>query len=81
MRTGMRLVALAILVAVLALWFFGGMNRGWTQTTVAVDRVDEVTDQKYKTWEKRFLPGIEFLAGGIVVSGTLVLLSFLFAKK
>jgi hypothetical protein len=81
MRTGLRVAALGLFVVVLALWFFGGMNRGWTKTSIAVARVDEVTEQSYQTWEKRFLPGIDFLGAGAGVSAVLMAASFLFARK
>ena len=81
MRTGIRLVALAVLVVCLALWFFGGMNRGWTKTSVELARVDEVTGLTGYVTEQRFLPGVDFLAAGGLAAGLLWGCSFLFRKK
>jgi hypothetical protein len=74
----LRLSALFVVVVTLALWFFGGMNRGWTKTSVAVEHYEEVTERKYVKWEKRFLPGIEFLAGGLLAGALCFGASFAF---
>jgi hypothetical protein len=81
MRTALRLSALAVAVVCLALWFFGGMNRGWTKTSVAVEHIDPVTEQRGVVWERRFLPGVEFLAGGALLSVLLWACSFLARKS
>ena len=81
MRTGLRVAALAVWVAVVGLWFFGGMNLGWTKTSVPVEHRDEVTDQTYQVWETRFLPGLEFLAGGLSLGLAVYAGSFLARKK
>ena len=63
MRIFLRLAALAVAVVTVALWFFGGPNRGWTKTSVPVPEVDPVLGS-YERWEKRFVPGVDFLAAG-----------------
>jgi hypothetical protein len=81
MRLVLRLAALGIILITFVLWFFGGMNRGWTKTTVTEMRKDPVTDLDFPVTERRFLPGIDFLGGGaglgLLVAGT----SLLFSKK
>ena len=57
MRIAIRLAALAVVVVVLAVWFFGGPNLGWTKTSVPVPFTEMVTEQQGVRWEKRFLPG------------------------
>ncbi len=81
MRIAIRLTALAGAVVVLAVWFFGGPNLGWTKTSVPVPFTDMVTDQQGVRWEKRFLPGVDFLAAGLLAAGLLAGSSFLFRKK
>lgn len=81
MRTGLRIVALAVVVVTLTLWFFGGMNPGWTKTSVQMTGYDEVTEQNYPVWEKRFLPGVDFLGAGLLVGAGLFGSSFLIRKK
>lgn len=48
-----------------ACWLATGANRGWTKTSVAVERTDEVTGIVYREYEKRFSPGVEFLGAGL----------------
>ena len=76
MRTGFRLAALGVLTVTLALWFFGGPNLGWTKTSVAVPFKDDITGIDAVRWEQRFLPGLDFLAGGLVTSAVLLAISF-----
>lgn len=81
MRTILRLAALFIALVTLVLWLFGGPNTGWTKTSVQVKTVDPVTDQDIITWERRFLPGVDFLGGGLLAGALLFGASFLFRRK
>jgi len=81
MRTILRLAALFVALAALVLWLFGGPNTGFTKTSVQVKTVDPVTDQEIITWEKRFLPGVEFLGSGLLTGAVLFGASFLFRRK
>jgi hypothetical protein len=38
---------------------------------------DEITGIDYPTWEKRFVPGVDFLAAGATISLLLLCSSFL----
>ena len=81
MRTSLRLAALAVMVMSAALWFFAGPNVGWTKTSVPRLEKDEVTKQDHTKWEKRFVPGIDFLGTALIASGGLLAGSFLCRKK
>jgi hypothetical protein len=63
------LVALATAI----LWLATGANRGWTKTSVPVKTLDEVTGIEGITYQKKFLPGVDFLAvafaGSVVLAG------------
>lgn len=48
-------------------WAAKGYHRGWTQDEVAVKKIDPVTEIEYLDYEDRFLPGIDYLVGGIAV--------------
>lgn len=72
MRTGFRLAALGVAVVTLTLWFFGGPNLGWTRTRVPV------SGEGGTRWEQRFLPGLDFVAGGLAITGILFAISFAF---
>ena len=81
MRTGLRITSLFLALVAVVLWLFGGPNMGLTKTSEMVKTVDPVTDQEIVTWEKRFLPGVDFLAGGLAGAGVLFGASFLFWRK
>ncbi|MGE3311442.1 MAG: hypothetical protein AB7O66_15855, partial [Limisphaerales bacterium] len=56
---------------------FGGPNLGWTKTSVAVSRVDPVTELEFVEWQKNFVPGLDFLGGVGALAGVLFAVSFL----
>jgi hypothetical protein len=80
MRTGLRIASLFLALVAVVLWLFGGPNMGWTKTSEMVKTVDPVTDQEIVAWEKRFLPGVDFLAGGLAGAGILFGASFVFRR-
>ena len=69
MRLIVRLFALGLAVVVLALWFFGGPNLGWTKNKVGRPLKDEVTGIETVVYEDRWVPGVDFLAGGLLAAG------------
>ena len=71
------LVALAGLLA----WWAGGARRGWTKTSVAVEKIDEITGITYRDYEKKFVPGLEFAVGGAAVGAILVSTGALLGRK
>jgi hypothetical protein len=77
----LRTLALLLLVATLAVWVVTGANRGWTKTSVPVRRTDEVTGITVDDYQKRFVPGIDFLGAALLGSGILAGASFLFRTK
>jgi hypothetical protein len=81
MRTGLRVAALTVALVGAALWFFGGPNLGWTKTSVPEKFIDPVTEQEGQRWEKRFVPGVDFLGATLTGAGILAGGSFLFRKR
>ena len=81
MRTKLRVAALLLALAVFAFWCFGGPNLGWTKTSVPEKHVDPVTELEVNVYVKRFVPGVDFLAAGLVVSGLIAACSFLLPKS
>jgi len=78
--------ALRILAVIVALGFAGtwlslGANTGWTKTSVPVKVVDEITGIESQTWEDKFVPGLEFLGGGLFVAVVIGGASFFFRKN
>ena len=68
-------------MAGLAAWLAAGANRGWTKNRVEKRTVDEVTGIEGITYEDRFVPGVDLLAGTLVGAGVLAGVSLLFRKK
>ena len=65
MKWALRVLALLIAASTLALWIAGSAHRGWTKTSVAIEKTDEVTGLVYREYEKRFVPGVDALAAGL----------------
>ena len=81
MRTLLRAVAAVIAVGVVGFWCFAGMNRGWTKTSVAHKEKDPVTEIEVDRYEKKFVPGVDFLGAGLAVAVLAGGCSYLFRKK
>lgn len=82
MRTLFRLAALLVALVTLALWAWGGFHRGWTKTSVLRERPDPVVPELIeRTWEKKFVPGLDFLAGGALAASLLAGISFFCRRK
>ena len=62
-------------------WAAAGANRGWTKTSVPRKMVDEVTGIEGVSYEKRFVPGVDFLGATLLGAGVLAGASFLFRTK
>jgi len=76
-RLGFRFLGLLVMVSVIAAWLALGADQGWTKTTSTTQKVDEITGIEYPVIEKRFIPGLDFLAAGILGGAFLTGLSFL----
>ena len=77
MKLLLRLLAAAAFVGANALWFAAGANHGWTKTRVPVSTLDEVTGLTAISYERRFVPGLDFLAVAVLATGGLAGVSFL----
>ena len=71
MKRVLKLLALLVLLAAGATWLVTGANRGWTKTSVAVKTLDPVTEIEGITYQKKFLPGVDFL--GATLGGAVLL--------
>lgn len=78
---GLRILALVVALAFVGTWVSLGANTGWTKTSVPVTIVDEITGIESQTWEEQFVPGLEFLGGGIFAAAVIGGASFLFRKN
>lgn len=82
-RTSTLLLALALFdaLASAAFWTAKGANMGWTKTQVEVVTVDEVTGLERRTWQKRFVPGVEFLGVCWLGAGAVATIGWLLRKQ
>lgn len=80
MKRTLRILAFAILILACGIWAITGANRGWTKTSAPIKKLDEVTGIEGIEYEKRFSPGVDFLALALFGSGILLGLSFTFRK-
>ena len=78
MRKTFRWLGGLVTVVTVALWLFCGRNMGWTKTSVPVKTREEATGLENIVWEKRFSPGVDFLAAGVLVGVVLFGASFCF---
>ncbi|MCS7090421.1 MAG: hypothetical protein RMN51_08965 [Verrucomicrobiota bacterium] len=76
-RRVFRLASLGLLLAGVGLWLLGGAHVGWTQTSVPIRTLDEVTGLEAVQYKRRFVPGVDFLAIILCVAGLLAGTSFL----
>src|SRR5215475_14091600 len=77
----LRWFALFVAVGALIWWIAGGANRGWTKTSVPVKRTDEVTGISVDDYQKRFVPGLDFLAAPFTGAAVLAGISLFLNKK
>jgi hypothetical protein len=81
MRTILRVAALLIALVTMAFWFFSGPNLKWTRNWVSHKEKDPVTELEVDRYEKRFVPGVDFLGGGLAVAFVAGAASFFFRKQ
>jgi hypothetical protein len=81
MKKALRILAVLVLLAAGTTWLVTGANRGWTKTSVAIKTLDPVTEIEGITYQKKFLPGVDFLGGAAVVAVGLASASFFFRNK
>lgn len=81
MRKILQIIALLIALATVVIWLATGANRGWTKTEVAVKTLDPVTEIEGISYEKKFLPGVDFLGAAFGGAALLAVASFFFRKS
>jgi hypothetical protein len=81
MRTILRIAALFLAIGVTVFWLFGGPNLGWTKNSVERLERDPVTEIDKHIFERRFVPGVDFLGAGLIASALIAGVSFFFARR
>ncbi len=80
-RLQLRLAAAAIALAALMIWVATGANLGWSKDQIALKKTDEVTGIEYIEYQKKYVPGIEFLGIGLAAAGAIAAASFFIRKQ
>jgi hypothetical protein len=80
MKKILQLLAILVLLAAGTTWLATGASRGWTKTSVMVKTLDPVTGIEGITYQKKFLPGVDFLGASALVAGLLAGTSLFFRK-
>ncbi len=80
-RVLLRGVGVLLALFVVCVWSAKGYNRGWTKNQVAVKQVDPITELEYETFERRFVPGLDYLGGGILLGAALFGATFLGRRR
>lgn len=70
-----------IALFVICFWSAKGYNRGWTKNQVPVTQIDPITEIPFVTYEKRFVPGVDYLGGGIFAGLLIFSATFLPARS
>jgi nitroreductase len=81
MKRTLQLLAVLVLLAAGTTWLATGANCGWTKTSLAVKTLDTVTGIEGISYEKKFLPGVDFLGAAALVAGLLAGTSLFFRHK
>ncbi len=71
------MVAAILVIGSIVFWAAAGANRGWTKTSVPRKIVDQVTGIEGVTYEKHFVPGVDFLGAAFLAAGIVAGISFL----
>jgi hypothetical protein len=80
MKRILQILALLVVLTTATTWLVTGANRGWTKTSVPVKTLDEVTGIEGITYQKKFLPGVDFLGAAFGGAALLAGASFFFRK-
>jgi len=79
-RTKLRVAAALLALVTTAFWFFSGPNTGWTKHRVVHMIKDPVTEIEGPVYEKRYIPGLDFLVCGLGLALAPAIASFFFRK-
>lgn len=76
-RILLRGAGVLLALGVICFWAAKGANRGWTKNQVPVNQIDPLTEVPFVTYEKRFVPGVDYLASGLIAGAALFGATFL----
>ncbi|HZI33244.1 MAG TPA: hypothetical protein VFF11_12965 [Candidatus Binatia bacterium] len=80
MRKTLQILALLVVLGTAITWLVTGANRGWTKTSVPVKTLDKVTGIEGISYQKKFVPGVDFLGAAFGGAAILAGVSLFFRK-
>ncbi len=81
MKRVIQILAAVLVVVIVGFWLVKGANLGWTKNRIQVMTVDPITEIESPTWQDKFVPGLDFLGGGLAVAGVLAAGSLFIRKQ
>ena len=76
-RILLRGAGVFLMLYIFCVWAAQGSHRGWSQNQVPVKQVDPITEIEFVTYEKRFVPGLDYLGGGLIAVSVIFAATFL----
>jgi hypothetical protein len=81
MKSLPALLGLFLIIGGVSWWAYKGAHTGWTKTSVAIEKIDEITEIPYVEYEKRLVPGIEFPVAFVGIGGGLLAVGWWMGRK
>lgn len=81
MKRTLQILALTLAAGGGATWLVTGAHRGWTQTSIPVVTLDEVTGIEATAYEPGFVAGVDFLGAALLGATLLIAGSFAFPNS
>ena len=82
MKRTLQILAALIAVMIVTVWLANGAStRWWTQNRVQVMTIDPVTEIESRVWQDKFIPGLDFLGGGLFTAAALAVASRFVRKQ
>lgn len=81
MKKALLILAAVVLLGAVGFWAEKGANRGWTRTNIKHETPDRVTGLSGVTYEKGFIPGVDFLAVAALAAAGMAGVSLLIKNK
>jgi hypothetical protein len=80
-KKALLILAAVIVLGAVGFWAVKGANRGWTRTNIKHETPDPVTGLSGVTYEKGFIPGVDFLAVAALAAVSIAGISLLIKNK
>ncbi len=81
MKRALQILAVVLAVATVSWWAAKGANTKFTKNRIQVTVIDPVTELPDHKWQEVFIPGIEYLGGGLIGAGALFVGSLFIRKQ